>query len=233
MIASAAIPAMPPIPPTMAPTFCAVAREGVSTTAPATNIRKQADGRFHLWERQALDLGIEISVDVYPCVGCKAVLRRYSSASTARRIRSLHCRYFACAALVIGCQTLVLASLLHPAHREKRLALVLEGLKGAVRADLITERASTAGEAPAGPPVPLHIGSQGWLALASRFTSRANELKVDDPGPHAPHPNANSVPRSSRGVLPVQRLQAWLKELGSSKPKSQAISEIGMVSSSR
>ena len=26
--------------------------------------------------------------------------------------------------------------------------------------------------------------------------------------PHAPHPDANSVPRSSRGVLPVQRLQA-------------------------
>ena len=47
------------------------------------------------------------------------------------------------------------------------------------------------------------------------------------------HTKAKSAPRSSRGVLPVQRLQAWLKELGSSKPKSQAILEIGMVSSSR
>ena len=38
-----------------------------------------------------------------------------------------------------------------------------------------------------------------------------------------PHTKAKSAPRISRGVLPVQRLQAWLKELGSSKPKSQAI----------
>jgi len=43
----------------------------------------------------------------------------------------------------------------------------------------------------------------------------------------------STPPRSSRGVLPVQRLQAWLKELGSSKPRSQAILEIGIVSSSR
>ena len=48
-----------------------------------------------------------------------------------------------------------------------------------------------------------------------------------------PHTKAKSAPRSSRGALPVQRLQAWLKELGSSKPKSQAILEIGIVSSSR
>ena len=44
---------------------------------------------------------------------------------------------------------------------------------------------------------------------------------------------ARSAARNSRGDLPVQRLQAWLNELGSSKPSSQAIREIGRRASSR
>jgi hypothetical protein len=41
------------------------------------------------------------------------------------------------------------------------------------------------------------------------------------------------IDRNSRGDLPSQRRQAWLNELASSKPRSQAISEMGMPPSSR
>ena len=233
MIASAAIPAIPPIPLTRAPTFCAVAREGVSTTAPATNITKQADGRFHLWERQALDLSIEISVDVYPgcgLQGCIApVLERFDGPSDTFIALSLLCLCGSCYWLPNSCSCQPSAS---GASREAPCARPRRAQGSRPRRPDHRTGVDRRGSG-RGLLVPLHIDSQGWLALASRFTSRANELKVDDPGPHAPHPNANSAPRSSRGVLPVQRLQAWLKELGSSKPKSQAILEIGMVSSSR
>ena len=48
-----------------------------------------------------------------------------------------------------------------------------------------------------------------------------------------PHVAAVSKRRISRGDLPIHRRQAWLKELTSSKPRSQAILEIGMSSSSK
>ena len=55
--------------------------------------------------------------------------------------------------------------------------------------------------------------------------SQSNDEQLASPSAtHSkPHTTAKSAPRISRGVLPVHRLQAWLKELGSSKPKSQAI----------
>src|SRR4051794_10165761 len=59
------------------------------------------------------------------------------------------------------------------------------------------------------------------------------EIRRLAPAPMPPQANSASADLSSRGVLPVQRLQAWLNELASSKPRSQATLEIGMLSSSR
>jgi hypothetical protein len=162
MIASAAMPAIPPIPLMTAPTFCAAAREGISATAPATSIRKQADGRLHLWEKQALDLGIEISVDVYPVCGLPGCICAHTRA-LRRPVGYLHCII---AGLPVRLLSLAAKLLFLPACCIRRIAssalrFVLEGLEGAVRAGLITERASAAGEAAAGLPVPLDIGSRG------------------------------------------------------------------------
>ena len=67
------------------------------------------------------------------------------------------------------------------------------------------------------------VGGAAAFILLRESQSNDEQLASPSAAHSKPHTTAKSAPRISRGVLPVQRLQAWLKELGSSKPKSQAI----------
>ena len=78
------------------------------------------------------------------------------------------------------------------------------------------------------------------IQITSRPSSRRIPAPMIDPieseSDVVPIATGKPGERSMDGTAMVEYyapLQAWLKELGSSKPRSQAILEIGMVSSSR
>jgi transposase-like protein len=74
---------------------------------------------------------------------------------------------------------------------------------------------------------------QARQAAPERARSHAGECLLSGVQTSRGYAAASSNRRSSRGDLPVHRRQAWLKELTSSKPRSQAILEIGMSPSSK
>ena len=63
----------------------------------------------------------------------------------------------------------------------------------------------------------------------SRFTNERDDASRCEC--KAPYPDG--VKRNWRGVMPVQRLNAWVKELTSPYPNSHAISETGRSRSTR